>query len=227
MRKILVVVAHPDDEIIGVGGTLYKHVRIRDSVEVLILGDGKSSRNENYKFIGEEKAKSSDETLKAMRVLGIKKFTRENLPDNRFDTFVILNIAKIVSKYVKKSKAEIVYTHHPGDLNIDHKLTAEATIIACRPIENPSVKNLITFETLSSTEMAGYRPETVFMPNYFVDISKEIKIKLKAMSCYKSELRKHPHPRSIESIELNARMWGTKVNIRYAEAFCIIRKISR
>ena len=137
----------------------------------------------------------------------------------------MLDIAKKVSVYVRKIQPAIVYTHHPGDLNVDHQRTSEAVTIACRPIENNSVRTIYHFETLSSTEMAGYTTSRAFLPNIFVNIEAEIQKKLKAMSCYKSELHKFPHPRSLEAIEANAKVWGAKVNLKYAEAFFCLRQI--
>lgn len=226
MQKILAVVAHPDDETIGVGGTLYKHVRTGDEVHVLILGDGKSSRGNTYKKLTKMvNQKSFQETKKALSCLGIELFYKEHLPDNRFDRVDMLDISKKISSYVNKIKPTIVYTHHPGDLNIDHQRTSEAVTIACRPMENNSVREIYHFETLSSTEMAGFTPNRVFLPNVFVNIEAEIQQKIKAMSYYKSELCQFPHPRSLEAIEANAKVWGAKVNLKYAEAFFCLRQI--
>lgn len=225
-NKVLAIVAHPDDEIIGVGGTLSKHASEGDEVHVLILGDGKSSRNNTYKDLSDAlKQKSLQETKKALSFIKIKLFYKETFPDNRFDSIDILDIAKKVSFYVNKIKPVIVYTHHYGDLNIDHQKTAEAVTIACRPIENNSVKAIYQFETLSSTEMPGYIPGRAFLPNVFINIESEINKKLKAMNCYKSELHQFPHPRSLEAIEANAKVWGSKVNLKYAEAFFCLREI--
>lgn len=225
MEKILVVVAHPDDEIIGVGGTLRKHIKQGDGVEVLILGDGKTSDKNKYKPIGDEIKKSSvSETTEALNCLGIIKFYREYLPDNRFDTVALLDITKIVSGYIEKIKPTIIYTHHCGDLNIDHQLTAEAVIIATRPIEYLNLKELRMFETLSSTEMAGARFTHTFNPNLYINIENELEEKLKAMGCYKSELRDFPHPRSIRAIKYNAHVWGAKNNQIAVEPFYLFRK---
>lgn len=223
--KILVIAAHPDDEIIGLGGTLRKHVKKGDEVEVLILGDGKTSRDIKYKKIKDDVKRSSvSETKKALNVLGIKKFQREFLPDNRFDCLVLLDIVKIISSYVQKYSPTIIYTHHYGDLNVDHQLTSEAVIIATRPIEFPELRELRMFETLSSTEMAGARYTHVFVPNLFVDIENELDDKLKSMSCYASELKEFPHPRSLKAIEYNAYVWGAKNNKKAAEPFYLFKK---
>ncbi len=226
METILAIVAHPDDEIIGIGGTLSRHAAGGDKVHVLILGDGKSSRSNTYKKLDKTVVeKSEQETKRALACLGIKSYYKEDLPDNRFDSVDMLDIAKKISGYVNKIKPTIVYTHHPGDLNVDHQRTSEAVTIACRPIENNSVQAIYHFETLSSTEMAGYTLNRAFLPNVFVNIEAEIQKKLKAMACYRSELRQFPHPRSLEAIEANAKVWGTKVNLKYAEAFYCLRQI--
>jgi len=222
----MAIVAHPDDEIIGLGGTLAKHVSQGDNVSVLILGDGKSSRKSNYSIPSTEiKMAVNKETLNALKIIGVTSFKNLNFPDNRFDSKDLLDIVKAVSESVSEQKPEIIYTHHFGDLNIDHYITSKAVITACRPIENNFVKEIYMFETLSSTEMAGFLSSTVFLPNTFVDIKKFIDKKIKSMSFYKSELRKYPHPRSLKSIKLNAQIWGTKNNIEYAEAFFCFRRI--
>ena len=226
MKKILAVVAHPDDEIIGVGGTLCKHSSKGDEVHILILGDGKSSRQDAYKSPTKALiAKSFKETREALACIGINSFKKLSFPDNRFDEVAILDLTKSISAHISKIKPDLVYTHHFGDLNIDHQRTSEAVTIACRPIENNSVKAIYHFETLSSTEMAGYVPGRAFLPNVFVNIEKEIKRKMEAMNCYQSELHEFPHPRSLVAIETNAKLWGTKVNLKYAEAFYCLREI--
>lgn len=226
MKRILAIVAHPDDEVIGVGGTLCRHIDEGDVVKVVILGDGKSSRRDKYEKLDDnEVEKSNTETKEALLKLGVKDFHKEFLPDNRFDSMEILDLAKLVSKHVHEFKPETVYTHHFGDLNIDHQMCSEAAVIACRPTENETVKQVFMFETLSSTEMAGYRAANVFLPNYFVNIQKQLDRKINSMSCYKSELKSYPHPRSLESIKINAQLWGTKVNTLAVEPFFLFREL--
>jgi len=226
MKKILAIVAHPDDEIIGVGGTLCKHIDAGDTVRVVILGDGKSSRKDKYEKLGNEKIEDLDnETKAALSELGITDFSKHFLPDNRFDSMEILDLVKIVSKYIRDFRPEIVYTHHFGDLNVDHKMCSEAVVISCRPNENESVKQILMFETLSSTEMAGYEINNAFSPNYFVRIEKQLDRKIKSLSYYKSELHDYPHPRSLESVKINAQLWGTKINSYAVEAFSLFRGI--
>lgn len=226
-QTVLAVVAHPDDEIIGLGGTLHKHVKQGDSVAVLILGDGKSSRGGlQYAPLSQEmQSLSLAETQKALKTMGISVLFKESLPDNRFDSMPLLDVVKKVSQYMGKVQPDIVYTHHFGDLNVDHRITSEAAITSARPIENSCVKEIRMFETLSSTEMAGFELKNLFLPNLFINIQEELPIKINAMSCYVSELREFPHPRSLKAIEYNAYMWGAKNNMHAAEAFHIFRSI--
>ncbi len=225
MNKVLAIVAHPDDEIIGVGGTLRKHVKAGDQVAVLIMGDGKSSRQDYYEPVSEiTKSDSFAETEVALNVLGIKQSLRLELPDNRFDGLDFLDVVKKVSTAVAEFKPNIVYTHHASDLNIDHRIAFQAALTACRPIEN-KVEQLLSFETLSSTEMSAFSIERPFLPNVFVNIESELEDKLQAMKAYNSELREFPHPRSLETIKLNAKLWGSKNNVGACEAFVMIREI--
>jgi LmbE family N-acetylglucosaminyl deacetylase len=222
-KNILVVVAHPDDEVIGPGGTIIKHTNNGDNVYLLVLSGGRSSRNESD--IENVYGKTLDELKKSLKLLGINSYEWLDFPDNQFDTVSLLDIVKKVSSVIDRIKPEIVITHHFGDINVDHQLTSKAVIIACRPTENKCVKDVYMFETLSSTEVGNNMPGNVFMPNIFVDITNEIDQKMKAMSCYASELKDFPHPRSLEAIKTNARLWGAKNYLNYAEAFHCYRGI--
>jgi len=225
MEKILAIVAHPDDEIIGLGGTLRKHIKNGDQVWVLILGDGKTSRKKEYKKMDDKVKKSSvSETKYALKALGSTNFYREYLPDNRFDSLTLLDVVKLVSEYIEKINPTIIYTHHNGDLNVDHQVTAEAVITASRPIQNENIKELRMFETLSSTEMAGARHTHVFIPNLFIDITAELDDKLKALKYYRSEIKNFPHPRSLKAVRFNAYVWGAKNNRTAVEPFYLFRK---
>ncbi|HEY4512529.1 MAG TPA: PIG-L family deacetylase [Candidatus Paceibacterota bacterium] len=227
IKNVIAIVAHPDDEIIGVGGALRKHIKAGDKVRVLILGDGKTSRDT---IVEKNKTEvlnvSLEETAMALKILGISSYQRLSLPDNKFDSLPLLDIVKKVSNFISAIKPDVVYTHHFGDLNIDHKLTFEATIIACRPIEI-NVNKILLFETLSSTEMSGHQIRDVFLPNYFINIENELEDKLNATSQYASELCDFPHPRSIITIRENAHVWGSKVNLKAAEAFELFRYIEK
>ena len=216
--KILIVVAHPDDEVLGCFGTVSKLIKNGSEAYTLILGEGKTSRGEGKK----ELEILNDEIKKANETIGIKKVFTENFPDNMFDSIPLLDIVKKVSEIKEEIKPDIIFTHYEKDLNIDHQITYKAVITATRPMKNESVKEIYSFEILSSTE---WNYPTSFSPDTFFDISNTIEIKKEAMRCYASELRKFPHPRSIEGIELNARYHGMRVGREYVEAFKSIRVI--
>ena len=216
--KILVIAAHPDDEILGVGGTILKHSINGDEVEAIILATGITSR------IGESKDKIEKlrvDSKKVCKLLKMKKVTHHNFPDNKMDSVPLLDVVKVIEDKISKFKPEKIFTHHYNDLNIDHRITYQATLTACRPI-NSTVNEIICFEIPSSTE---WNYPQKFNPNYFVNISKQLKMKIKAMETYKGEIRKFPHPRSSKYLKVLAEKWGAVSGNNAAEAFEIIRKI--
>jgi LmbE family N-acetylglucosaminyl deacetylase len=226
MEKILVIAAHPDDEILGVGGTIRKHVNNGDLVNCIILGEGMTSRTVLGGNTSKIKVKSLHEDgRKAAKILGIKNIYFENLPDNRFDSIDMLDITKIIEKYIEDFKPTIIYTHHYADKNIDHRITFDAVLTASRPVGEYTVKEIYTFETLSSTEWAFPYRNNGFVPNVFIDIKDTLLNKLDAMACYETELKKYPHPRSLEALKITAQKWGLVVGKEYVEAFELIRKV--
>ena len=233
--NILVVVAHPDDEVLGMGGTILKHAIQGDTITVAYMTTGITSRRSSkYQNVSsyeinkklELDMKKQIEELrkdakKACNLLKVKKFFFFDFPDNEMDTVPLLKIVKTIEKLVKEIKPERIYTSHYGDLNIDHRIVFEATLTACRPVRL-SVKEIMCFEILSSTEWAfPYR----FNPNHFININGELDKKIKAMQAYKNEIRKFPHPRSVENIKNSAHRWGTVSGFHAAEAFEVIRKL--
>lgn len=222
MRKVLSILAHPDDEVLGCGGTIARLSKKGNEMYVLILGEGITSRD-NIR----DKQKRKSEILalrkqaeKANKLLGIKKIFFYDFPDNRFDTIPFLDIVKVIEKIKNQIKPEIIFTHYEKDLNIDHQITYKAVITATRPLEKENVKEIYSFEIPSSTEWSY---PLSFSPNMFYDISETIDVKIKALKEYKSELKKYPYPRSLEGVELTAKNWGMKVGLNYAEAFKIVR----
>ena len=223
-KKILIVAAHPDDEVLGCFGTVSKYIKEGYDAYTLILGEGKTSRDErrNVDSKKDEIEKLNTEIINANKSIGIKKVFIEHLPDNRFDSVDLLDIVKIINKIKEELKPDIIFTHYENDLNIDHSLTYKAVLTATRPMEDECVKEIYSFEVLSSTE---WEYPLSFSPDYFVDISETIELKLEAMNKYNSELKEFPHPRSLEGIKLNAKYHGMKVGRKYVEAFKTIRVI--
>lgn len=222
--RILVVAAHPDDEVLGCGGTMAKLAREND-VYILFLGEGVTSRD----MPDERKKQAVDQLRKeaknADKRLNVKEVFFENLPDNRFDTVPLLDITKVIERYLQRIRPEAIYTHYFGDLNVDHQIANKAVFTAARPMGNYSTRKILSFEILSSTEWTETKPCSSFVPNTYVDVSGTINVKLEAMRCYKSELRKYPHPRSLEGIKILAQKRGLEVGLKFAEAFCLVRSI--
>ena len=222
-HKVLVIVAHPDDEVLGCGGAIARLAKESHDVYIAILGEGITSRYKNLEHTnrGQIRALQNASHL-AAKVLGAKNTFFQNLPDNRFDTVPLLDIVKKIEKIKKDIKPDIIFTHYKNDLNIDHKITYNAVITATRPVESETVKEIYSFEVLSSTE---WNYPLSFSPNVFFDITDTLRLKLKAANEYKIELRNFPHPRSLEGIKLNAKYWGIKSGLGYAEVFESVRVI--
>ncbi len=220
--NILAVVAHPDDEVLGCGGTLIRHSRRRDSVYVCILGQGVESRNFTELRKIRELANILKSAKEASLVLGVKKTFQYKYPNNRLDSVHLLDVTKTVEGVIEAVKPEIVYTHYRDDLNIDHQVTYRAVMTACRPIGTNRKINICCFEVPSST---GWQRRP-FNPNLFVDITRYMNLKIEALLKYKSEIRKPPHPRSTEGIKNLAIYRGTQAGMKYAEGFEIIRCVS-
>ena len=224
MKSILIVTAHPDDEVLGCGGMIAKHSR-NNEIYTLVLGTGITSRGISEEQKEEHLAKINEDAKEANELLGIKELFLMNLPDNKFDSIPLLDITKTIESKIKDVKPDVIFTHHSGDLNVDHRLTFEAVLIATRPLEHCPVKEIYSFEVPSSTEWRFSKIEDGFTPNIFEDITGTIDIKLKAMEIYESEIRKYPHPRSPEALKIISQRWGIVCGLKYAEAFMLIRMI--
>jgi LmbE family N-acetylglucosaminyl deacetylase len=229
-KRIMIVVAHPDDELLGLGGTL--HMLIKNysvQTHVVILGEGITSRSEkrNVKMWDKELNIHQSNIRKAQKVIGYHTLSLYKFPDNRFDSVDLLDIIKVIEKEKKQFNPSIVFTHHGGDLNIDHQKTFDAVITSCRPMESEVVKTIITFETPSGTEWRSSTDPRHFIPNLFFQISeKNLAAKIKAMESYEFEKRKYPHPRSPEALKITAQKNGINNGVKYAEAFCLVRQIN-
>lgn len=221
MKTVLVVAAHPDDEVLGCGGTIANHSLEGDAVHILILADGETSRTS-----APSDAKRNSAALKAAVALGAKPPKLLGLPDNRLDSQPLLDVIRHVEAYVSEISPQVIYTHHGSDLNVDHAVAHRAVLTACRPLPGSPVKAIYSFEVPSSTEWTSAALGPAFRPNYFVDISTAAKQKHAALDCYREELRPFPHPRSHEAIEALARWRGATCGLALAEAFETVRCIS-
>lgn len=229
MKTILVVAAHPDDEILGVGGTVARHVAEGDKVYAMILGEGQTSRGEHREDISNSVvAELHNNTMESAKAVGYSDIFFADFPDNRFDEVDLLDIVKVVEKRIKELKPEVIYTHYSGDLNVDHQYTARAVLTATRPIGDYSVNEIYAFETLSSSEWNfDYTAQPAFSPNVFIDIAKYYPQKEQAMKCYVSELCQFPHPRSLEGMDTISKTRGMAAGMERAEAFMLVRKTVR
>ena len=219
MKKILVICAHPDDETLGLGGTIRLHTLKGSKVFVLIFTDGESSREKSTKKIKQRQ----EQAKKAAKELKIQDIKFLGYQDQRLDTIPLLELAKHIESVIKKFKPETVFTHFWGDVNQDHRILFDATSIATRTTPKSMINRVICYETPSSTEWSHHN----FKPNLYVNIEKVLKQKLKALSNYKNEMREFPHPRSRKAIISRSSYWGTTVGIKSAEAFIVIRDLMK
>lgn len=224
--RILIVAAHPDDEVLGCGGIISRASQEGHDIYIAILGEGITSRYKQRHEADTGLVESlREKARKVADFLGARDAYFNDLPDNRFDTVPLLDITKIVENLIERIKPRVIYTHHAGDLNIDHTVVHRAVITAARPLPNSFVKTIYSFEVPSSSEWSFGQIERPFSPNVFVDISATIEKKLKAMEIYESETRPFPHPRSSEALLSVARRWGSAVGCEAAEAFELIRDV--
>jgi LmbE family N-acetylglucosaminyl deacetylase len=229
-KRIMIVVAHPDDELLGLGGTFHKLIdEYNVLTHVVILGEGITSRsdNRNIQFWESELAIHRKNIYDAQKIIGYHSTSIYNFPDNRFDSVALLDLIKVIEKEKEVFRPEVIFTHHGGDVNIDHQRTFEAIITSCRPVDNECVNTIITFETPSGTEWRSPTDPWHFLPNFFVRINEtNLEAKIKGMECYEFERRNYPHPRSPKALKIYAQRWGIIIGSEYAEAFCLVRTIN-
>ena len=219
--RVLIVVSHPDDEVLGCGGTIARLSRLGSKLHILYLSDGESSRpNSSYKDIHDRRIAAQ----KAASILGVADLSFESYPDNQMDSIPLLSIVQSIESVINSFAPTIILTHYPYDLNIDHCLTFKSVATACRPYTATSPLSLLSFEIPSSTEST--LPSTnVFHPNLYVDISPTLSLKLDALRCYDTEMRDIPHPRSYSLIETLSKYRGSCSGLNHAEAFLLHRHI--
>ena len=220
-KTVFVVVAHADDEVLGCGGTIARHVSEGDAVHVIFMADGVSSRTQNETVELDRRNQARDA---AMRILGVKYWHVLDFPDNQMDSVPLLSVVQALEPIFQKVQPYRVYTHHFSDLNVDHRMTHQAVMTVCRPVPGNSVCEILAFEVMSSTEWAT--PSAApFVPNAFVDISNYLPTKVEALAAYGMEMRPSPHSRSILHIEALAKHRGYSVGLEAAEAFEVVRVV--
>ena len=227
-KTILVIVAHPDDEVLGCGASISKWAAEGNEVHILIMAEGETSRDSlrNRSAKSEELFQLNKAAQQAGSLLGASSVSLLNFPDNRMDSLDRLDVIKAIETEITRLDPYMVVTHHCGDLNIDHQIIHESVIVACRPQPGCNVRRLLAFEVGSRTEWQSVAWGKNFIPNWFEDISKHIDIKIEALKIYDSEMRKYPHARSLQNVENLARLRGCSVGFDAAEGFMLLRELA-
>jgi len=219
-KNILILAPHPDDEVLGCGGTMKKYAESGSKVNVVILTRGTSKMYSDERIENVRK-----EAKNAHKILGVKETIFFDFLAPELDTIPLSEISKVISDVINKLNIQIVYLPHRGDIHNDHRAVFNAGLVACRPVGQYSVKEIYSYETLSETEWAAPFGDDIFVPTKFVNITEQMNHKLKAMECFISQLRTFPNPRSLESIEALAKHRGATVGFERAEGFLTIRNI--
>lgn len=213
----LIVVAHPDDEVLGAGATIYKLLMKGNKVAVAIMSGHAAARNNLSATLSEDEAK-------AMAIMGVEKVYHADFPNIKMNTVPHLELVQYIERCIEDWQAEVIFTHHPSDTNIDHQETSKAAVAACRLFQRkegiPQLRELSYMEVPSSTEWSLNSAENRFTPNKFVEIGKSgVEKKLEALSAYTGVMRPYPHPRSVEALTGLAASRGAQAGCDYAEAF--------
>jgi N-acetylglucosamine malate deacetylase 1 len=218
--RVLVVAAHPDDEVLGMGGTIARHITRGDEVRVLVVTDGSSTQ---YPGDVDTRARKEEEARRAARELGVEDYVHLDHPDMRLDTLEHVQVNHIVQEHVVDFVPTVVYTVQP-DVNNDHRVLFDSVAVATRPVPGQPVRRLLTYAPASSTE---WTPAAVnwFVPNWYVDVTETIERKVAAFAHYETERREYPHPRSERAIRATAEYHGTTCGCEYAEPFVLVRGI--
>ena len=221
-KRVLVIAAHPDDEVLGLGGAIARHARQGDQVTALIVTDGVTARHN-------ETEPQKVAARRACQLLGVREVYFADLADQRLDSLPLLEVIKPISDLIKELRPQIVYTHHRGDANQDHRAVFEATLVAVRPFGDNPVEQVLCYEVASSTEWAPPFADWAFLPNVFVDIGATLETKVSAIEAYRetfqSEVKPFPHPRSPEAVRIYAQQRGVSVGLAAAEAFVLVRQL--
>jgi LmbE family N-acetylglucosaminyl deacetylase len=218
MTRVLVVAAHPDDEVLGMGGTIAAHADRGDVVRVLVVTDGSSTQ---YPGDADTRTRKEEEARRAAAELGVTDYVHLDLPDMRLDTLAHVDVNRVVEEHVRDVAPQVVYTVQP-DVNRDHRVLFDSVAVATRPTPGHPVRRLLTYAPTSSTEWTP-APVNWFVPNWFVDVTGTIERKVAAFTHYQTELREFPHPRSERAIRATAAHHGTSCGCEYAEPFVLVR----
>jgi LmbE family N-acetylglucosaminyl deacetylase len=218
-RNILVVAAHPDDEVLGVGGTISLMKKQGKRVTALIVTDGSTAQ---YEGDGEAVERKRKQMYAANSVLGTDEVIQWDFPDMRLDSVSHVDLTRSLDQLMRAQHYDTVFVHNETDINLDHRLIYHAVLVTTRPAPGQSVRQILTYQVNSSTEWGARSSEAIFCPNVYIDISETIEKKLDAIKEYKDEVRPYPHPRSLEALESRARVYGTEAGFHYAEAFKLI-----
>lgn len=227
IKKTLVIGAHADDEVLGVGGTIAKLSSQGSLVDVLIVTDSTSSQYQSYKNLGDVDKNRQSGLEKCCDILGVNNIHQLNFPDMRLDQVAHIELNRAISKIIDSSNYDTIFVHHHSDVNLDHQMVFKSVMVCTRPVPNSSIKNVLSYYTPSSTEWGSISPSTAFMPNIFVEISDNMDIKLSAFEAYTDEIREFPHPRSSKNLLAVAEYYGSSVGLPLVEPFVSIRQICR
>lgn len=225
MKKVLVIAAHPDDEVMGLGGTIAKLSAQGVECHLLIVTDGSSSQYRESNHLGEIIEAKKIETKNCADTLGFRSIHYGELPDMKLDTIPHIVINQVIERVIDEVQPDTVFTHFWGDVNRDHQEVYKSTLVAVRPVMGQVVKDLYCYRVPSSTEWTPNKADTMFMPNYFVNIEKYAEQKYKAFACYSTELREYPHPRSVEYLRETDKAAGIRIGLLAAEEFVLLRKL--
>ena len=225
MKRVLVIAAHPDDEVLGVGGTVVKLTAQGVECHLLIVTDGSSAQYRDMDDLQAIIDAKKIETNNCANILGFKSIHYGELPDMRLDVTPHIQINQVIEKVINEIQPDTVFTHFWGDVNCDHQNVYKSTLVAVRPVMGQVVKELYCYRVPSSTEWTPNKADTMFMPNCFVDIEPYAEQKYKAFACYSTELREYPHPRSVQYLRENDKVVGLRVGLLAAEEFVLLRKL--
>lgn len=225
MKKVLVIAAHPDDEVLGVGGTVAKLSAEGVECHLLIVTDGSSSQYRDSDHLHEIIEAKIKETKGCADLLGFKSIHYGELPDMKLDKTPHIVVNQVIERVINEVQPDTVFTHFWGDVNRDHQEVYNSTLVAVRPVMGQVVRELYCYRVPSSTEWTPNKGDTMFMPNVFVNIEKYAEQKYMAFACYSTELREYPHPRSVQYLRETDKAVGLRVGLLAAEEFVLLRKL--